>query len=237
MENRMDSKLDVLNYKQMDGLRVFLNTPDYRTPHFHKELEILLILDGDLEFLSERFHLSAGRGDMVLCNSGEAHELRKRTKSCTMLYYHAVCEHRPVPRRLQTAGHRAGQTAGHLLQCRFFRLQILFRHLFAAHRHDPRSLPPADPGVPKRPAGRTPVQQDLFHPPLGGALLHPPKKASGASASTSRKGPAFSPLGSDLPGQRANLSNDLHNFIKEKIRAIPIMGRASRKQLSCAILP
>ncbi len=26
MENRMDSKLDVLNYKQMDGLRVFLNT-------------------------------------------------------------------------------------------------------------------------------------------------------------------------------------------------------------------
>ena len=47
MENRMDSKLDVLNYKQMDGLRVFLNTLDYRTPHFHKELEILLILDGD----------------------------------------------------------------------------------------------------------------------------------------------------------------------------------------------
>ena len=35
MENRMDSKLDVLNYKQMDGLRVFLNTLDYRTPHFH----------------------------------------------------------------------------------------------------------------------------------------------------------------------------------------------------------
>ena len=90
MENRMDSKLDVLNYKQMDGLRVFLNTLDYRTPHFHKELEILLILDGDLEILSERFHLSAGRGDMVLCNSGEAHELRKRTKSCTILYYHVA---------------------------------------------------------------------------------------------------------------------------------------------------
>ena len=93
MENRMDSKLDVLNYKQMDGLRVFLNTLDYRTPHFHKELEILLILDGDLEILSERFHLSAGRGGHGAVQLGRGPRAAQKDEKL----YHTLLPRGPFP--------------------------------------------------------------------------------------------------------------------------------------------
>lgn len=83
-----ESKFDVLRHKQIEGMRVYLNTLDYRTSHFHKEVEIILILDGDLDIQSETFHCVAQRGDVILCNSGEAHELKKVTKSCTLVGYH-----------------------------------------------------------------------------------------------------------------------------------------------------
>ncbi|MGN0353784.1 MAG: AraC family ligand binding domain-containing protein [Muricoprocola sp.] len=83
-----DSKFDVLQHKQINGMRIYLNTLDYRTPHFHKEIEIMLILDGDLDIQSETYHCVAKKGDIILCNSREAHELKKVTKSCTLIGYH-----------------------------------------------------------------------------------------------------------------------------------------------------
>lgn len=83
-----ESRLDVLRYKQIDGIRIYINTLDYRTPHFHKDIELILVLDGDLDIQSETFHYVAEKGDMILCNSGEAHEFKKVTKSCTLVGCH-----------------------------------------------------------------------------------------------------------------------------------------------------
>lgn len=54
-----ESRLDVLRYKQIDGIRIYINTLDYRTPHFHKDIELILVLDGDLDIQSETFHYVA----------------------------------------------------------------------------------------------------------------------------------------------------------------------------------
>lgn len=39
-----ESRMDVLRYKQIDGIRIYINTLDYRTPHFHKDIELILVL-------------------------------------------------------------------------------------------------------------------------------------------------------------------------------------------------
>ena len=83
-----ESRMDVLRYKQIDGIRIYINTLDYRTPHFHKDIELILVLDGDLDIQSETFHYVAEKGDMILCNSDEAHEFKKVTKSCTLVGCH-----------------------------------------------------------------------------------------------------------------------------------------------------
>ena len=47
------SELEIIQYPQVGGISVFLDTVEYRTPHFHPEWELIWIVDGKLRV---RFH-------------------------------------------------------------------------------------------------------------------------------------------------------------------------------------
>ena len=43
------NELEIVQYPQMQGLHVFVNTVTYRSPHFHNEWELLWVLDAPLK--------------------------------------------------------------------------------------------------------------------------------------------------------------------------------------------
>ena len=78
-------EIEVVQHPQIDGLRMFFDTMEYRTSHFHREFELIWILSGRLEIRVEQLRLEASPGDMMLFNPGQTHEFYKLGESCTFL--------------------------------------------------------------------------------------------------------------------------------------------------------
>lgn len=84
-------EIEVVEHRRIDGLRFFFNTLDYRTPHCHREIELLLILEGRLSILGAE-RSEAAPGDIVLFGANQTHELRGEGGSCTFLCLQAAPE-------------------------------------------------------------------------------------------------------------------------------------------------
>ena len=69
----MKESYERITYKNT-GLYMFLVDLQYRTPHFHKDIEIGVVLDGQLEVISpnERQHMRTG--DFYITNPFQRHE-------------------------------------------------------------------------------------------------------------------------------------------------------------------
>ena len=79
------NELEIIRHKRIDGLRLFFDTVDYRTPHFHPEWEILWIVDGPLSLTCDQQHYRVETGELVLFSPNRPHEFHKIDKSCTFL--------------------------------------------------------------------------------------------------------------------------------------------------------
>lgn len=55
--------------------KLFLISLQYRTPHVHKELEVCLLLDGQVQLLNRGRATTYGAGDLWVINPFESHEL------------------------------------------------------------------------------------------------------------------------------------------------------------------
>ena len=47
-------ELEIVPQNQVEGMRVFLNRVEYRSPHFHSEWELLWVLDNPLSIVYEQ---------------------------------------------------------------------------------------------------------------------------------------------------------------------------------------
>ncbi len=71
----------------MEGLRLFFNTLEYRTPHFHKDFELVWAVNGNLHVKSEHKSFLIKEGEMVFLNMNQPHEMKKAEESCTVLTF------------------------------------------------------------------------------------------------------------------------------------------------------
>lgn len=78
-------EFEIIQHPQIDGLHIFFDTVDYRTPHVHRELELIWVLDGSLAVQSSAFQCEAAPGETVLFNPNQTHEFHCVDKSCTFL--------------------------------------------------------------------------------------------------------------------------------------------------------
>lgn len=78
-------EFEIVEHTQIDGLRVFFDTVRYRTPHIHREFELIWLLDGALDVRIERALTHAQPGDMALFNPGQMHEFLGTGRGCTFL--------------------------------------------------------------------------------------------------------------------------------------------------------
>jgi len=77
--------LEIVQYRTIEGLSVFFNELDYRTPHMHPEWELLWVLDQPLQIRSVQNNYRAEAGEMILFNPFQPHEIYRDKESCTFL--------------------------------------------------------------------------------------------------------------------------------------------------------
>ena len=81
-------EVELVEHRRIDGLHVFFNTLEYRTPHCHREIELLLVLEGRLAIPGAA--QEAAPGDMALFGANQTHELRALGGGCTFLCLQAA---------------------------------------------------------------------------------------------------------------------------------------------------
>ena len=94
------NELEIIRYGQIDGLRLFLNTVDYRTPHLHSEWELIWVLENPLSVHCAQAHYRVEPGQLILLNPNEPHEFQKITGSCTFACMQVSPKLLPVSSRL-----------------------------------------------------------------------------------------------------------------------------------------
>ena len=79
------NELEIIRHSRISGMTVFLNTVDYRTPHFHPEWELIWLLDNPMTVSGGGGSFRAEKGDLLLFQPSEPHELHKVEENCTFL--------------------------------------------------------------------------------------------------------------------------------------------------------
>ena len=78
-------ELEIIRHSRIPGMTVFFNTVDYRTPHFHPEWELIWLLDNPMTVSGGGGSFRAEKGDLLLFQPSEPHELHKVEENCTVL--------------------------------------------------------------------------------------------------------------------------------------------------------
>lgn len=79
------NEFENIPYVRLKGIRIFLNTVMYRNPHFHKSMEWILVLAGEMKVNTGQNTQRLRANDIILINSGSPHELAACTTDCTFL--------------------------------------------------------------------------------------------------------------------------------------------------------
>lgn len=67
-------ELEIIRHRRIDGISLFFDTVDYRTPHFHPEWELIWITEGALSIRLGPEGCVGTAGDLFLFHPGKLHE-------------------------------------------------------------------------------------------------------------------------------------------------------------------
>lgn len=81
------NEFEIIHYPQINGLNIFFNTVDYRTPHLHPEFELIWVLDHALSITQGIDTCQVEPDTLVLFAPNQPHEFRKVDESCTFLCF------------------------------------------------------------------------------------------------------------------------------------------------------
>lgn len=79
------NELEIIRHQRIDGLSLFVDTLDHRTPHFHPEWELIWVLDQPLTVTCDQRESTLAPGQFVLFEPDNPHEFHKQDKSSTFL--------------------------------------------------------------------------------------------------------------------------------------------------------
>lgn len=79
------NELEIVMHRQIDGLSVFFDTVDYRTPHVHSEWELIWLLENPLSVTCGQREFVLPPGQIMLFSPNEPHEFHKIDQGATFL--------------------------------------------------------------------------------------------------------------------------------------------------------
>lgn len=78
-------ELEIIPHQQAEGMRIFINKVEYRSPHFHPDWELLWVLDTPLSITSSQKQSLIEPGELILFPPNYPHEFHKMERPCTFL--------------------------------------------------------------------------------------------------------------------------------------------------------
>ncbi len=81
----MSDQIEIIRHPYIKFLNIFIVELTYRSPHFHHDFELLLILSGNATLLYQGKTYSLQPEDIILLNPNETHELHTTTEGLTTL--------------------------------------------------------------------------------------------------------------------------------------------------------
>ena len=81
----MKREYELVPHPQMASLHVFLVRIDYRAPHAHMEIEVGIVLEGELLMTTNRGRMTFRAGDLYYLNSMDFHELQAQGETVLIL--------------------------------------------------------------------------------------------------------------------------------------------------------
>ena len=76
---------EVIRHDQLQGMRVLINDVTYRSPHMHREFELLMVMRGELKISCRGHQFIVHEGEAALMNPWLAHEFRSVSEKATLL--------------------------------------------------------------------------------------------------------------------------------------------------------
>ena len=78
----------IISYPKLPHIRYFITSIRYRNPHLHNALEIAMPLEGSARLSMHSKDYPMERGDILLINSGDIHEVSTNNEPILGLYAH-----------------------------------------------------------------------------------------------------------------------------------------------------
>jgi len=85
-------ELEVVRHMQIEGLSIFFDTVDYRTPHFHPDRELIWVIDNPLRVRCGQNTSVINPGELAFFNPNMPHEFHKLERESTFLCIQASPE-------------------------------------------------------------------------------------------------------------------------------------------------
>ena len=82
---RMSKELEIVSYPHIKYCKVFMLSMNYRTPHMHRDFELILQLEGSLEIKLERENYITHSPSLMLFNTNHIHEISLRSERSVLL--------------------------------------------------------------------------------------------------------------------------------------------------------
>ena len=79
------SELEIIRHQQIDGISLFFDAVEYRTPHFHPEWELIWITEGALSIHCGQQSVIGHTGELFLFYPNQLHEFRQLEEGATFL--------------------------------------------------------------------------------------------------------------------------------------------------------
>ena len=81
----MKNEFEIVEHSHIKYLNVFLVDMNYRSPHLHREFELILVLDGNVAIKSKQESYNLSSGCSVIFNPNQPHEIKSTSDSSLIL--------------------------------------------------------------------------------------------------------------------------------------------------------
>ena len=95
-------ELEIVPQHQIDGMRIFINRVEYRSPHVHPEWELIWVLDYPLNITCAQKKYEIQPGELILFPPNWPHEFHDMEQPCTFLCLQISSRAFPTTIHLQT---------------------------------------------------------------------------------------------------------------------------------------
>ena len=102
-------ELEIVPHRQSDGVHIFINKVEYRSPHFHPDWELLWVLDTPLSITVHQQQYLIQPGELILFPPNYPHEFHKMDRPCTFLCMQLSSRSFPAAANLRTEDIRLAQ--------------------------------------------------------------------------------------------------------------------------------